>query len=172
MSDKHSIFSFNSDDMRSGDVECPGENEELSQSGAKKRSTSLRWIYILAVALISVILSLVLISSVIERVNKGLVMELQTGDVIPSAHEDGQYTGTYSTAGMGASVTVDIISGYIIDISLDGSVGIDAARAQRVFNAVIAAQSLETGDDDIGSQPTDKILLLAIENALNGGGVQ
>ncbi len=168
MSDKNSIFSFNSDDVRSGEVECP-----VDASAKKLRKSSAgRWIYILVVTVVSIILAVVLIVNVVDRVNEGLIMELQTGDIIPSAHEDGQYSGSYSSAGKGAAVTVDITAGYIISISLDGFADIDTDRAQPVFDAVIAAQSLETGDEEIGSEPSDKILLLAIENALNGGGVQ
>lgn len=165
----NSIFGFNSDDVRSGAVDVP---QEADSSAGQRPSATSRWIYIIAVTVISVVLALVLIGRVVDRVNEGLVMELQTGDVVPSEHEDGLYSGKYSTAGMGAAVTVDITGGYIIDISLDGFSDIDTSRAQIVFNAVIAAQSLETGNDDIGSEPTDRILLLAIEDALNGGGVQ
>lgn len=167
-----SIFDFNSEDVRTGAVECPEETGSVSPEDSAAKRTAAKWIYVLAVAVISVVLALVLIGNVVERVNEGLVMELQVGDVIPSRLEDGQYTGSYSTAGMGASVTVDITAGYIINISLDGFADIDTSRAQTVFDAVIAAQSLETGRDDIGSVPSDRILLLAIENALNGGGVQ
>lgn len=164
-----SIFSFNSDDVRSGSVDVPQENDEHN---GRHSSAKYKWIYVIVVAVISVVLALLLIGSIVDRVNEGLVMELQTGDVVPSDHEDGLYSGKYSTAGMGAAVTVDITAGYIIDISLDGFADIDTSRVQMVFDAVIAAQSLETGNDDIGSEPTDRILLLAIENALNGGGVQ
>ena len=168
----NSIFGFNSDDVRSGSVELPVNADEHTDRPVRSVNAGRRWIYFLVVAIISAALSLILINGIIDRVNEGLVMELQTGDVVPSAHEDGLYSGRYTTAGMGAAVTVDITAGYIISISLDGFTGIDTARAQTVFNAVIAAQSLETGNDEIGSEPTDKILLLAIENALNGGGVQ
>jgi len=37
-----------------------------------------------------------------------------------------------------------------------------------VFNAVIAAQSLVTYDDEVGTEPTDIILLKAIGQAVNG----
>ena len=55
---------------------------------------------------------------------------------------------------------------------MDSYTGIDTDRVLPVFDAIIAAQSLETGDDSIGTQPTDKILLLAVQDAVNGGGVQ
>ena len=82
--------------------------------------------------------------------------------------EDGLYSGSYSSAGMSAEVTVDVAEGYIMDISLNSFEDIDTSRVQAVFDAVIAAQSLDTGIEDIGTQPTDLILLKAVESALNG----
>ena len=171
MSEKNSsIFGFNSDDVRSGAVEMPTESGE--EAAEKIRKPVGRWVYVLAVAVVSLIAAVMLISSFVDRVNDGLVMELQTGDIMPSNKADGLYTGSYSASDMGASVSVDVAGGYIISITLESYTGIDTDRVLTVFDAIIAAQSLETGDDSIGTQPTDKILLLAVQDALNGGGVQ
>ncbi|MBE6758710.1 MAG: hypothetical protein E7554_01280 [Ruminococcaceae bacterium] len=172
MSEKNSsIFGFNSDDVRSGAVEMPTESGEEAAEKIRRKPVG-RWVYVLAVAVVSLIAAVMLISSFVDRVNDGLVMELQTGDIMPSNKADGLYTGSYSASDMGASVSVDVAGGYIISITLDSYAGIDTERVLTVFDAIIAAQSLETGDDSIGTQPTDKILLLAVQDALNGGGVQ
>lgn len=165
MSSKNSIFDYNSDDIRSGSVAAPEQQH-------RERSKYGRLIYILVIAGISVLLSVFLISNIVKRVNSGLIMEIQVGDISVVNLEDGQYTGSYSSADMGASVTLDVVSGYIMDISLNSFTGIDVSRAETVFAGVISAQSLDTGDEDIGSTATDKILLKAIENAINGEGAQ
>jgi len=167
MSSKNSIFDYNSDDVRSGAVE--GSDQPSGDMGEGGRKTS-RLIYFAVIVVISIVLAAVLLSGIKNRVNQGLIMELQPGDVAAYSMGDGGYSGSFSSGGMSAAVTVNVTSGYIVNITLDDYVGIDAARAQLVFDCVIVAQSLDTGYDEIGTQPTDKIVLLAIENALNGGG--
>ena len=161
---KSSIFDYNSEDIRSGEME-----PEQPSAPKKTRPILSKKVFILAIAVLSLIVSAVLIFVAVDRVNKGLVTELQVGDVIPYAYEDGEYSGTYTASGMAAAVTVTVESGYITDIALVGFERIDTARAQQVFNAVIYAQSLVTYDDEVGTQPTDIILLLAIQNAFEGG---
>lgn len=155
----NSIFDYNSDDVRSGEVTV----EVPSDSGRKK--TGSRLIYYAVVAALSLLLSFFAISAIVDRVNDGLVMELQTGEIDPMTTEDGTYTGSFSSGDMQAQVTVEVSTGYITDISLNSFSGIDTARAERVFTAVLAAQALDTGIEDVGSHPTDRILLKAIENA-------
>lgn len=159
------LFDYNSEDIRSGNMERPEDVVSEKKPGLLSR----RSVYIIAVAVVSVILAVVMIFAVIDRVNEGLVMELEVGDVIPYTMSDGDYSGTYTSNDLAAAVTVTIESGYITNITLDGFTGIDTARAQRVFEAVIYAQSLITYDEEVGTQPTDVILLLAIRQAMEGG---
>jgi len=117
MSEKNSsIFGFNSDDVRSGAVEMPTESGEEAAEKIRRKPVG-RWVYVLAVAVVSLIAAVMLISSFVDRVNDGLVMELQTGDIMPSNKADGLYTGSYSASDMGASVSVDVAGGYIISIT-------------------------------------------------------
>lgn len=160
---KNSIFDYNSEDVRAGDVELTE-----AEKPEKPRFAPSKKMYTIAVAALSVILAVVLIFAVVNRVNKGMIMDLQVGDVLPYAYEDGEYTGSYSANGMGATVTVSVESGFIIDIALNGFDHIDTSRVERVFNAVIYAQSLVTYDGEVGTQPTDIILLLAIQKAFEG----
>jgi|GEM_PF-1595825 len=166
-----SIFDYNSDDVRSGSVDI-STADALPAEQKKKNRAAGRIIYIVCVIAASICLAAIFLSTMIDRVNNGLIMELQAGEINPAAMEDGTYQGTHSSGDMSAAVTVEIYSGYIMDISLNSFKGIDTARAQRVFDAVIASQSLDTDGDEIGSEPSDIILLLAIENALTGSTVQ
>ncbi len=164
---KSSIFDYNSDDVRSGSVELTTE-ESLAPEAMDKKRKARKVIYFLIVAVASVVLSLVLVNSMVDRLNSGLIMELQPGDIYPMQMEDGRYTGSFASGEMAAEVTVEISTGYISNISLNGFTGIDTSRAQRVFSAVMVSQSLDTGLEDVGSEPSDKILLMAIDDALNG----
>lgn len=160
----NSIFDYNSEDVRSGRIETAD-----SGSGKAAGVVPSKKIYIIAVAVLSAILAIWLIFAAVNRINEGLVLELQVGDVQPYYYEDGTYSGTYSSGNMAAAVTVTVESGYIVDIALTGFERIDTARADRVFRAVIYAQSLVTYDEEVGTQPTDVILLLAVQNAFEGG---
>lgn len=154
---ENSIFSYNSEDVRSGEVSVEKEETPRPRLG--------KGVYIAIVAVVSVLLSVLLIFSAVDRVNEGLIMELPVGDILPYTLADGSYSGTFTSNDSGAAVTITIESGYLTSISLDAFSGIDTSRAQRVFDAVIQAQSLVTYDRDVGTTPTDIILLLAIENA-------
>lgn len=160
---KTSIFEYNSDDVRSGELEMSGEQERST----KKRAIP-KFVYAIIIGVVSAALAVGVIFMIVDRVNEGLIMELQVGDIVPYAVEDGEYTGTYISNDMGAKVSVTIESGFVVDIALVSFEGIDTSRAQRVFNAVIAAQSLVTDDDEVGTEPTDIILLKAIGQAVNG----
>lgn len=160
---KNSIFEYNSDDVRSGEMEISG-----AQESSVPRRTIPKYVYAIAIGLLSVALAVGMIFMIVDRVNEGLIMEIQVGDIVPYTVEDGEYTGTYISNDMGAKVSVTIESGFVVDIALVGFEGIDNSRAQRVFNAVIAAQSLVTYDDEVGTEPTDIILLKAIGQAVNG----
>jgi len=164
----NSIFDYNSDDVRSGSVELTHEEDTLPPDAIDKKSKRRKLIYFLIVAVASIVLSIVLISGMVGRLNNGLIMELQPGEIYPMQVEDGRYTGSFVSGEMAADVTVEISTGYISNISLNSFKGIDTARAQRVFSAVMVSQSLDTGLEDVGSDPSDKILLMAIEDALNG----
>lgn len=165
MKNGSSIFGYNSDDIRSGDVEYASV-EDNHDSPAPRRMN--KTVYAIVIAALSAALAVGLIWTLTNRINEGLVMELQVGDILPYTVEDGQYSGSFVSGGMGASVTVTVESGYITDIALEAFDGIDTARAHRVFEAVIDAQSLFTADGEVGTAPTDIILLMAIEQAVNG----
>ena len=160
--EKNTMFEYTSEDVRSGKV-------EISSGQPEKQRKINPWLYMFLVVIASVGLAVLFITSAIDRVNEGLVMELQVGEITPWVLDDGQYSGTYSSNDLGAAVTVTIQSGYITNITLDGFKGIDTARAQLVFDAIIRAQSLDTYDGDAGTEPTDIILMLAVENAIENG---
>ncbi len=152
-----SIFGCNSEDVRAGEVTIEKEESSRPRMG--------KGIYIAVVAAVSLLVSVLLIISAVRRVNEGLIMELPVGDILPYTMADGSYSGTFSSNDLGAAVTITVESGYLTSVSLDAFSGIDTSRAQRVFDAVIQAQSLVTYDREVGTTPTDIILLLAIENA-------
>lgn len=161
-----SLFGYNSDDIRSGAVKSP-ETEQK-----KNGKAGGRLVYAAAVAVTSVLLAVILIIAAVNRFNTAMIMELEPGEMALSMLEDGEYTGMYTAANMGAQVTVKVTAGSIISINLDAFAKIDTSRAEKVFDAVIRAQSLATYDDEVGTEPTDIILLLAIQNAIEGGYAQ
>ncbi len=154
------VFEYTSEDIRQGRVKVETPEREKKGIGAG--------LYFLLVLLAAISLSVWFIFSAIDRVNEGLIMEVQVGELTPYYLEDGSYPGKYASNDFAAAVTVTVQNRYITNITLDSFKGIDTARAQLVFDAVVRAQSFDFADgSDAGTQPTDRVLMLAIENAID-----
>lgn len=164
-----SLFECNSEDVRSGRIELEKQDKQKKAPAGK---TSGKTIYIVVVLAVSLLLALLLSIRAISCANEGLVLELSVDDVSPAGLSDGVYTADYTSSHLYAKVSVSVSEGYIVDISLDSFRGIDTARAQMVFDAVIAAQSPAAHSGDVGTEPTDVILLKAVQAAIEGGYAQ
>lgn len=157
------LLDGNSEDILSGKIQITTDSE-----AEVKRDKKRRRIYFLCVVAVSIIAAAFICTSMFMNVTEQLVLDLTVEETDLSDVSDGVYTASYSTAHMSAMVNVSILSGKMVDFELVSCTNIDRDRAQTVFNAVKKYQMLNVPDDDIGTQPTDKIVLKAIEAALSG----
>jgi len=166
-----SLLESNSEDIRSGKIKV---DKNIKTKSAKQKNSSKkkkRMIYFVAVVAVSILLACMLIPSMIFTINEMLVYELKINETDITYHEDGIYTATYESSHMSATVSVSIISGKMTAISLDAFNGIDPARANEIFECVIYYQMLNIPSEDkadVFSQPTDYIVLKAVESAISG----
>lgn len=160
-----SLLDFNSEDVRSGAVKAAVPRRE---NKTRRSTADGKRLYFIIVTAVSVVLAAVVLIVASRCAGQGLVLEQEIGEVYLAGAESGEYSGSYEAAGMSAEVSVTVIEGKMTLIELTAFSGIDTSRAKPVFDAVRAAQSLHTDDEDVGTQPTDVILLKAIEDALGG----
>lgn len=139
-----------------------------SRSAAKREEQKKQRvvIYIAAIVVISILIAAIIIPKAILSVNEGLVLELNVYETDITSAQDGEYYGEYTSSHLYAAVGVTIADGEIESVALYDYYGIDIDRVQTVFDAVIEYQMLNVPDDNIGTQPTDKIVLKAMEKAL------
>jgi len=165
-----SLLDSNSEDIRSGRIKVAKKQPVRQASRAKDQKKKKRTIYILAVVAVSILLACILIPSMLLTINEMLVYELKIEETDITYHEDGIYRARYESSHMSAVVSVNIVSGKMISISLEDFTGIDPARAKEVFECVIFYQMLNIPSEDpaeVFSQTTDFVVLKAIEAALN-----
>lgn len=161
------MLSTNSERLRiSGGADELYEDHGRRRERALERADRKRRVYIWCVIAVSVILSAFLLTKMYMNISEQLVLGLQVSEVDISKVSDGVYTDSYESSHLSATVDVTIVSGRIADVELTAFTGIDNARAEFVCDRVVFYQLLNVPDDDVGTQPTDKIVLKAIENAL------
>ena len=160
-------------DAQDGAALLEGNSEQLRREGAVPQKAEpsgdarrRQNIYIWCVVGVSVVLAVFILLRMHMSFSEQLTLELVVNETDITYVDDGIYTASYESSHMSATVSVSIASGRIIDIELDSFTGIDNARAEVVFDSVIFYQMLNVPDEDIGTQPTDMIVLKAIENAL------
>jgi len=158
--EESSLLRTNSERMRQEGVPAKAPSQNRKQQNSR--------IYFWCVLGISVLLSVFILIRMNLTVNEQLSLQLTVNETDISAVADGTYSGEYTSSHMSAKVSVDIASGRMMDIRLDSFTGIDNVRAEEVFDRVLYYQMLNVPEDDIGSQPTDKIVLKAVEKALVG----
>ena len=137
------------------------------ETGGNKK-VSGKAIYIGCIITLSVILAAVLAVKGFMTISEQLLFELPINETDITNAEDAVYSATYESSHMSATVSVSILSGEMVGITLDAYTGIDASRAQTVFDSVMYYQMLNVPDEDVGATPTDIILLKAIEKTLSG----
>ncbi len=164
-----SLLDSNSEDIRTGKVkiEKPAKRRNTQQEQKKKKRT----IYIVAVLAVSILLACVIIPSMLLTINEMLVYELRVEETDITDFADSVYSGYYESSHLSATVSVTVTSGKMTTIVLDDFTGIDVERANDIFARVIYYQMLNIPSEDsadVFSQPTDYIVLKAIEKALTG----
>ncbi len=165
---KFSLLDSNSDDIRAGKFKPEKPRKAVKYSDREKKRS--RRIYLIAVVAVSIILACVILPGMLYAVSESLLYELNFNETDISDFSDAAYSGAYTSDHMSASVTVSVVSGRITGISLDSYTGISPSRAREVFERVVYYQMLNIPEGDsaeIPSEPTDFIVLKAIESALS-----
>ena len=145
----------------------PTKKEIRSAARREEKRKNRVLIYIGVVLGISLLIAAFAIPRAIMAINENLVLELEVDEYDISSVPDGEYFGNYESTHLAATVSVTISGGRMTDFELLDYYGIDAKRAQTVFEAVKEYQMLNVPDENIGSEPTDKIVLKAISSALS-----
>lgn len=101
-------------------------------------------------------------------VNERLVLDLTVYETDITDFQDGVYSGKYESSHLSASVDVTVVSGLIVSVEITDYTGIDIQRAAKVTDCVVIYQMLNVPDDNIGTEPTDIIVLKSVEYALSG----
>jgi len=99
-------------------------------------------------------------------INEGLLADIPIFETDISEKPDGVYSGSYSTSGYSAAVNVTISSGYILDVEIAALERLSPTRAAMVKDMVVKYQMLNFEDPGWSPQPSDRVLLKAVERAL------
>lgn len=83
--------------------------------------------------------------------------------------KDGNYTGNFDATFIGAEVNVKVENHKIIDVELVKHKNERGKKAEIIPERVVQAQSLQV-DTVSGATNSSKVILKAIENALESGG--
>lgn len=99
---------------------------------------------------------------------KQAISNLKIDTIDLSNINDGKYTGSCDTGFVGAEVSVTIKDNKIIDITLLNHKNEKGKPAEAILQNVVKAQSLKV-DTVSGATNSSKVILKAIENALDSG---
>lgn len=165
---RYSLLESNSDDIREGRVKPAKPKTAVKKTDSDKKKKFR--IYIIAVVAVSVLLACMIIPRMLYSINESLLYELTINETNLADFTDGEYSGGFQSSHMSAVVTVTVVSGRIEGAALEAYSGISPTRAKEVFERVIYYQMLNIPEGDsagIPSQPTDFVVLKAIEAALS-----
>lgn len=161
----NSILDTNSEELRQQREET-GRAEKVREWADRKTTKKKNGLNFWFIVIASVVLAAIILLKGITTINQQLAFELAVGEVDITGVSDGVYSGTYDSGQLAATVDVAIQSGSIHAIRLSSFTGIDKARANEVFEKIVAAQKIDIKDDDVGTQYTDKVVQCAVYNAL------
>jgi uncharacterized protein with FMN-binding domain len=102
---------------------------------------------------------------------KKLVSEIIIVDVDLTNIKDGIYKGSFNADMVAADVSITIKENKFTDINIDKHKNERGQKAEIIIDNVISAQSLEV-DTISGATNSSKVILKAIENALNQADVK
>lgn len=99
---------------------------------------------------------------------KKRIADISISNVDLSKIPDGSYTGSYDAIMIAAKVRVDISNHVIQDIDILYHKNERGKKAESIVNEVKSAQSLKV-DTVTGATNSSKVILKAVQNALNSG---
>ena len=99
---------------------------------------------------------------------KKRIADISISNVDLSTIPNGSYTGSYDAVMIGAKVQVDISDHTIKNISILEHKNERGKKAEAIVNEIKSAQSLKV-DTITGATNSSKVILKAVQNALNSG---
>lgn len=99
---------------------------------------------------------------------KNIIKEISVSKVDLLKVKDGNYSGTFDALEIAAEVNVTVKKHEIVDIKLVKHKNERGKKAEIIPERVVKAQSLQV-DTVSGATNSSKVILKAIENALNSG---
>jgi uncharacterized protein with FMN-binding domain len=123
-------------------------------------------ITIILIAVIGIAVMAVTIFTTADK-NLKIIMETTINEVDLSKIEDGVYTGSFGAIPVTAEVQVTVSNHKITDIKILKHDNGQGSAAEVLPDKVVEAQSLKV-DLISGATYSSKVILKAIENALNG----
>ena len=144
------------------------KNKKQATIKNKKKKGFFTRKYILFILLVSVILSALIIPRMIISINEGLLADITLFETDISELPNGVYRGSYDTSGYSASVDVTVISGGIAGIDVVSLSRLSPARASLVAGKVVKYQMINFDEPGWIPEPSDRVLLKAIQRALSG----
>lgn len=100
--------------------------------------------------------------------NTKRISDISISDVDLSKIPNGSYEGSYDAIMIAAKVKVDISDHTIKDINIIYHKNERGQKAERIVNEIKSAQSLKV-DTITGATNSSKVILKAVQNALNSG---
>jgi len=122
---------------------------------------------ILAIVAVLIIGGLIAYNAMSKSAEKQLD-QIQISDVDLTQVVDGVYEGSYETTLVSAKVEVTVKNHKITNINIIKHANGNGSKAEAITDTVIQKQSLKT-DVISGATMSSKVILKAIENALNSG---
>jgi uncharacterized protein with FMN-binding domain len=102
------------------------------------------------------------------REYKKRIAAISISEVDLSKIPNGSYEGSYDAIMVGATVKVNVLDHKIKDINLINHKQERGKKAERIVNDITNAQSLKV-DTITGATNSSKVILQAVQNALNSG---
>jgi uncharacterized protein with FMN-binding domain len=102
------------------------------------------------------------------REYKKMISDIKISDVDLAKIPDGSYEGSYDSIMIAATVKVDVTNHIIQDIKLLYHKNEKGKSAERIVDEIKSSQSLKV-DTITGATNSSKVILMAVQNALNSG---
>lgn len=131
----------------------------------KKKKKKIIVLSVLAILVIGIFIGILVIKSYIDDYDK-VISELTISNVDLSTVPDGTYLGSYKAFPVAVEVKVTVSDHKITGIDLVKHDNGQGAAAKVIPDKVVEAQTLDV-DVIAGATASSKVILKAIENALN-----
>ena len=131
----------------------------------KKKKKKIIVLSVLAILVIGIFIGILVIKSYIDDYDK-VISELTISNVDLSTVPDGTYSGSYKAFPVAVEIKVTVSDHKITGIDLVKHDNGQGAAAKVIPDKVVEAQTLDV-DVIAGATASSKVILKAIENALN-----